>query len=102
AKPVTPVPAPPKKAEAVAKPAAAAKAKSPAFAPAYADAAALGQDHVAAVARVNSVLASGFEEIGQEMAGFAQLSMTTALNMARAMVDARTLADVVALQRGLA
>ena len=70
--------------------------------PSFADVATLGRDSVAAVARANAALASGLEAIGQEMAGFAQASMTTAVNTARALVGVRTLADLVAVNRDLA
>jgi hypothetical protein len=71
-------------------------------APSYADVASYSRDNVAAVARANAALVSGFEAIGQEMAGFAQASMTNAVNTARALVGVRTLADLVAVNRDLA
>jgi phasin family protein len=68
----------------------------------YPDLAALGRDNVAAMARANAALAKGMEELGQEVAGFAQHSLVSVVDAARALVGVRTIADLMALHRSVA
>jgi phasin family protein len=68
----------------------------------YPDLAALGRENLAAVARANAVLVKGFEELGQEVAGYAQHNLVSAVDTARALVGVRTIADLVALNRKVA
>lgn len=58
-----------------------------------------GQDNLAAVAHANAAMVKGLEAIGQEVVGYAQNSLESAVSAARAMIDARSLADVIALNR---
>jgi phasin family protein len=44
-------------------------------------------------------MAKGLEAIGQEVVGYAQDSLESAVSAARAMISARSLADVIALNR---
>jgi phasin family protein len=68
----------------------------------FPDLAALGRENLAAVARANAALVKGFEELGQEVAGYAQHSLASAVDAARALVGVRTITDLVALNRKLA
>jgi hypothetical protein len=63
---------------------------------------AFGRDNVAAMVRANAALVRGFEEMGQEVAGFTRRNMTAAVDAARALVGVRTVADLVAINRSLA
>jgi phasin family protein len=52
-----------------------------------------------AVVHANAAMAKGLEAIGQEVVGYAQDSLESAVSAARAMIGARSLADVIALNR---
>jgi phasin family protein len=58
-----------------------------------------GQGNLAAVVHANAAMVKGFEEIGQEVFGYAQHSLESAVNAAQAMMGARSLVDVIALNR---
>jgi phasin family protein len=68
----------------------------------YADLAELSRENLAAVARANAALVKGFEEFGQEVAGYAQHNLVSAVDTARALVGIRTIADLVALNQKVA
>lgn len=68
----------------------------------YPDLAVLGRENLVAVARVNAALVKGFEELGQEVAGYAQHNLMSAVDTARALVGITTIADLVALNRRVA
>ncbi len=58
-----------------------------------------GQGNLAAVVHANAAMAKGLEAIGQEVVGYAQDSLESAVSAARAMIGARSLIDVIALNR---
>jgi phasin family protein len=62
----------------------------------------LGEGNLAAVVHANAVMIKGLEAIGQEVFGYAQHSLESAMSAARAMIDARGLVDVIALNREFA
>jgi len=68
----------------------------------YADLASFGQDNLAAIVHANAALVKGFEEIGQEVYGFARNSLDRAMSAARALIGAGSLGDVIALNRDFA
>ncbi|MBV8650027.1 MAG: phasin family protein [Alphaproteobacteria bacterium] len=68
----------------------------------YPDLAALGRENLVAVARANAALVKGFEELGQEVAGYAQYNLVSAIDAARALVGVTTISDLVALNRKVA
>jgi hypothetical protein len=68
----------------------------------YPDLAALGRENLVAVARANAALVKGFEELGQEVAGYAQHNLVSAIDAARALVGVTTISDLVALNRKVA
>ena len=68
----------------------------------YPDFADVGRENLAAVARANAALVKGFEELGQEVAGYAQYNLVSAVDAARALVGIKTIADLVALNRKVA
>jgi phasin family protein len=68
----------------------------------YPDLADLGRENLVAVARANAALVKGFEELGQEVAGYAQHNLVSAVDAARALVGIKTIADLVALNRKVA
>ena len=86
----------------------AAKKPEPASGPmisgamSYPDLAALGRENLVAVARANAALVKGFEELGQEVAGYAQHNLVSAIDTARALVGVTTISDLVALNRKVA
>jgi len=96
-----PKPEPKPPAAKSASPAVPARTSRPAPA-GYPDLAALGRENLAAVARANAALVKGFEELGQEVAGYAQHNLVSAVDTARALVGVRTIADLVALNRKVA
>jgi hypothetical protein len=59
----------------------------------------LGPGDLAAVVQANAAMAKGLEAIGQEVVGYAQYSLKSAVGAARAMIGARSLVDVIALNR---
>jgi phasin family protein len=61
-----------------------------------------GQGNLAAVVHANTMIAKGLEAIGQEVLGYAQHSLESAMSAVRAMIDARSLVDVIALNRDFA
>jgi phasin family protein len=61
-----------------------------------------GKDNLAAVVHANAAMVRGLEAIGQEVFGYAQHSLESAIGAARAMIDARSLVDVIALNREFA
>ena len=63
----------------------------------YDDFAALGQGHVEAVVKANTVLAKGAEEIGKELMAYVQSSLERTAGAAKALIGAKTLQDVVQL-----
>jgi hypothetical protein len=67
--------------------------------PALAD---LSRENLVAVARANAALVKGFEELGQEVADYAQQNLVSAVDTARALVGVTTIADLVALNRKVA
>lgn len=62
----------------------------------------LSRDGFHAVVESNSALAEGFEQIGHEITFYAQHALDRAVSLARALIGARTLSDVLALQRSYA
>jgi hypothetical protein len=58
-----------------------------------------GPGDLAAVVQANAAMAKGLEAIGQEVVGYAQDSLESAVSAARAMIGARSLIDVIALNR---
>ncbi len=61
-----------------------------------------GEANLAAVVRANTALIKGFEAIGEAVYAYAQSSLGSAVSTARAMIGARNLVDVVALNRDFA
>src|SRR5258708_35025848 len=66
------------------------------------DLASFGRDNLAAVAQANAVLVKGLEEIGQEVAEYARDQLEGAVDVARALIGARSLLDIIALNRDYA
>jgi phasin family protein len=66
------------------------------------DSAGFGQENLTAMVHANTTLMKGIEAIGQEVFGYAQHSLESAMIAARAMIGARSLMDVIALNREFA
>jgi phasin family protein len=61
-----------------------------------------GDGNLAAVVQANTVLVKGFEAIGHEVFAYAQTAFEGAVKTAQAMIGARTVVDVIALNREFA
>jgi phasin family protein len=61
------------------------------------DIAHFGEGDLAAVVQANTALVKGFEAIGLEVFAYAQTALGDAVRVARAMIDARSVVDVIAL-----
>ncbi len=61
-----------------------------------------GKANLAAMLQANTALIKGFEAIGEAVYAYAQSSLGSAVSTARAMIGARNLVDVVALNRDFA
>jgi phasin family protein len=61
-----------------------------------------GEGNLAAVVQANTALVKGFEAIGQEVFAYAQTALEGAIRTAQAMIGARTVVDVIALNREFA
>lgn len=59
----------------------------------------LQKANLEAAVKAGTIMANGYEAIGKELAGFAQLALEANLNAAQAILGAETLREVVDLQR---
>lgn len=66
------------------------------------DLALMGKENLAALMTANTVVAKGIEEIGKEVAVYAQASLESAASAAQALFGARTLKDVIAVNNDFA
>ena len=62
----------------------------------------LGRENIAAVAKANLALSEGMQAIGQEILTYARSSLESASNAATALLEAKTLDEVIQLNTDLA
>lgn len=80
----------------------AARAPASNAEPPPAEFSARGASDLAAVAQANAALVEGLGEIGAAVCAYTRDSLSNAASVARSMIDARSLADVVALNHDFA
>lgn len=68
----------------------------------YDEAASAGKETLEAMLKANAALAGGMERIGQEMIGLTRQSLESVAAASSALLDARSIEDVVAVQSNFA